>query len=93
LHRVLFIDAGIALQPYQLSLPELRFALGQDINGKWQFTEQVMFGGYGGFRAGIGIRSAAIKNFILQAGSENLMGWLGEDFRGRDFSVAISRIF
>jgi hypothetical protein len=93
LDRVLFIDAGIALQPYQLSLPELRFALGQDINGKWQFTEQVMFGGYGGFRAGIGIRSAAIKNFILQAGSENLMGWLGEDFRGRDFSVAISRIF
>lgn len=93
LDRVLFIDAGIALQPYQLSLPELRFALGQDVKGKWQFTEQILFGGYGGFRAGVGIRTAALKNFIIQAGSDNVLGWLGEDYRGRDFSIAISRIF
>jgi Family of unknown function (DUF5723) len=93
LDNVLFIDAGISLQPYQLSLPELRLAFGQDIKGKWQFTEQILFGGYGGFRAGIGIRSAAIKNFIFQVGSENLLGWLGKDFRGRDLSVAVSRIF
>jgi len=93
LNDVFFVDAGIAVQPYQLSLPELRLAFGQDLKCGWQFTEQVLFGGYSGFRLGAGVRSTALKNFIFHLGSENILGWMGEDFRGRDISLAISRIF
>ncbi|MEY3398931.1 MAG: hypothetical protein RL220_1525 [Bacteroidota bacterium] len=93
LNERIFIDAGIALQPYQQSIPELRVAVGQDWNGKVMLTEQISYGGYSGFRAGVHVRTQLGAGFIVQAGTDNVPGWISSRARGRDLVFGISRIF